>query len=116
MAGQLNRTDAVYTHFDTGLVSSTAPLSSVDKRMMDFAIKTANDPSIKTHGQIVRNFGMYPPEFWNRAQRLSSHPEWDSEMKEKISGRFPVMSRPGPMSGGANVNTNSKQFSHGLEW
>ena len=30
--------------------------------------------------------------------------------------KFSEPSRPGPMSGGADVNTKSKKFSHGLEW
>ena len=35
---------------------------------------------------------------------------------ERLAEMFPEPSRPGPMSGGADVDTKSKKFSHGLEW
>ena len=76
----------------------------------------ATNPVEKTHGQILRNFGMYPPEFWMRAQKLAEHPTVSDEQKEKLLLLFPDPSRPGPMGGGAPVKTDGKNFSHGLEW
>lgn len=116
MAGQLDRGHDSYSHFNDGLNSRVNPMSAIDKKILNFAVKIANSPVTKTHGQILRNFGMYPPEFWTRAQNLSGHPEVPEEHKAKLAEMFPDPSRPGPMSGGADVNTESKKFSHGLEW
>ena len=116
MAGTLVGGDDAYDHFNAGYAAKNPPLSSVDKRMLDFAAKVKNQPVTKTHGQILRNFGMYPPEFWLRAQRLSGHPDIDPAIKSKIDAIFPDPSRPGPMGGGAPIKTDGKSFSHGLEW
>ena len=59
---------------------------------------------------------MYPPEFWTRAQNLSEHRDVPEDQKTILAEMFPMPSRPGPMGGGADVNTESKKFSHGLEW
>ena len=50
-------------------------------------------PSVVTHGQIVRNFGMQPPGYWLESR----------------------MSTPGPMTGGAPI-LSPTQFSHGVMW
>jgi hypothetical protein len=116
MAGAIDKGHQSYNDFNSGASASQAPLSTIDKKMLDFAIKVSRNPVIKTHGQILRNFGMYPPEFWTRAQKLSDHPEIDPQTKEQLSNIFSEPSRPGPMTGGAPININGKQFSHGLEW
>ena len=96
MAGSIDKGHKSYSDFNDGYNSRQAP--------------------IKTHGQILRNFGMYPPEFWTKAQRLADHPEIDPQMKDQLSKVFPDPSRPGPMGGGAPIKTDGKNFSHGLEW
>ena len=116
MAGGLSRDHDSYNHFNAGYDSRVNPLSAIDKKILDFAVRTQQIPALKSHGQILRNFGMYPPEFWTRAQNLSGHPDVPEEHKEKLAEMFPEPSRPGPMSGGADVDTESKKFSHGLEW
>ena len=116
MAGTIDKGHQSYNDFNSGASVSQTPLTTVDKKILDFAIKVSRNPVIKTHGQILRNFGMYPPEFWTRAQKLSDHPEVDPQTKEHLSNIFSDPSRPGPMTGGAPINVNGKQFSHGLEW
>jgi hypothetical protein len=116
MAGAIDKGHQSYNDFNDGYNSRTNPLSAIDKKILNFALLTTRNPNVKTHGQILRNFGMYPPEFWMRAQRLSQHPELKPEMQEKLSKVFPDPSRPGPMGGGAPVKTDGKNFSHGLEW
>lgn len=100
MAGSIDKSHESYNDFNAGVDSRNAPLSAIDKKILNFAIKLRNQPVIKTHGQILRNFGMYPPEFWNRAQRLQNHPELSQREKTKLAYIFPDPSRPGPMGGG----------------
>lgn len=100
MAGAIDKSHSSYNDFNAGVDSRNAPLSAIDKKILNFAIKLKEQPVAKTHGQILRNFGMYPPEFWNRAQRLQNHPELSQREKTKLSYIFPDPSRPGPMSGG----------------
>lgn len=76
------------------MARKTQPLSAIDRKMANFSNRLAARPNLKTEGQVRRNFGMYPPAYWEQAQ----------------------MSRPGPMGGGTPINLNSKQFTHGLEW
>ena len=116
MAGAIDKNHAAYNDFNDGLQTRVNPLGSIDKKILNFAVKVSANPSLKTHGQILRNFGMYPPEFWTRAQNLSEHPDVDPKHKETLAKMFPSPSRPGPMSGGADVDTESKKFSHGVEW
>lgn len=116
MAGAIDKGHQSYNDFNDGYNSRQAPLSAIDKKILNFAMRVSSNPTIKTHGQILRNFGMYPPEFWTRAQRLSDHPEIDPQMKDQLSRVFSDPSRPGPMGGGASVKTDGKNFSHGLEW
>jgi hypothetical protein len=116
MAGAIDKGHKSYDDFNSGYNSRQNPLTAIDKKILNFAVRVSNNPTIKTHGQILRNFGMHPPEFWTKAQNLSDHPEIDSQMKEQLSKVFPDPSRPGPMGGGADVDTESKKFSHGLEW
>ena len=116
MAGGLSRDHDSYNHFNAGYDSRVNPLSAIDKKILNFAMKVSRNPAIKTHGQILRNFGMYPPEFWTRAQNLSDHPEVDPQSKEQLSRIFSEPSRPGTMTGGAPVDIYGKQFSHGVEW
>ena len=116
MAGKLERSDESYSHFDMGANDHNAPLSAIDKKMLAFATRMAEQPALKTHGQILRNFGMYPPEFWTRVQALSSHPELSQREKTKLSYIFPDPSRPGPMGGGIPATTDGKSYSHGVQW
>jgi hypothetical protein len=116
MAGAIDKGHDTYNHFNDGLQARVNPLSAIDKKILNFAAKVSANPSIKTHGQILRNFGMYPPEFWTRAQNLSEHPDVDPQHKESLTSMFSAPSRPGPMGGGAPVDTESKKFSHGVEW
>ena len=116
MAGGLSRDHGSYNEFNAGYDSRVNPLSAIDKKILDFAVRTKQIPALKAHGQILRNFGMYPPEFWTRAQNLSEHRDVPEDQKTILAEMFPMPSRPGPMSGGADVDTNSKKFSHGLEW
>jgi len=116
MAGAIDKGHQSYNDFNSGAESKQAPLSAIDKKILNFAMKVSRNPAIKTHGQILRNFGMYPPEFWTRAQNLSDHPEVDPQSKEQLSRIFSEPSRPGPMTGGAPIDVYGKQFSHGVEW
>jgi hypothetical protein len=116
MAGAIDKSHQSYNDFNSGAEAKQAPLSAIDKKILNFAMKVSRNPAIKTHGQILRNFGMYPPEFWTRAQNLSDHPEVDPQSKEQLSRIFSEPSRPGPMTGGAPVDVYGKQFSHGVEW
>lgn len=116
MAGTVDKGHASYGDFNEGVNSRNTPLSAIDQKILNFAMKVAENPTIKTHGQILRNFGMYPPEFWNRAQRLADHPSLSQKEKTKLEYIFPDPSRPGPMSGGTPVKTDGKDFSHGMEW
>jgi hypothetical protein len=88
MAGAINKDHQSFKDFSGGMSSHQAPLSAIDKKMLNFAITIGNAPNTKTHGQIIRNFGMYPPEFWMRAQRLTGHPEIDPAMKEQLGRVF----------------------------
>ena len=116
MAGALEQGHESYGHFNEGFNTRANPMTAIDKKILNFAVKVSANPSIKTHGQILRNFGMYPPEFWTRAQNLSGHSDVDPQHKETLARMFSDPSRPGPMGGGADVNTESNKFSHGLEW
>lgn len=116
MAGALVPGDKHYDHFNGGVDSQNTPLTTIDRKILDFAMKLQDQPAVKTHGQILRNFGMYPPEFWTRAQRLANHPELSQREKTKLGYIFPDPARPGPMGGGAPIKTDGKNFSHGLEW
>lgn len=115
MAGAVNPGDESYTHFNAGVDTRNTPMTTVDRQILDFALKIAGQPVTKTHGQILNHFGMYPPEFWNRAQRLANHPDLAPREREKLSYIFPDPARPGPMSGGAPIS-DPKDFSHGLMW
>jgi hypothetical protein len=116
MAGTLDSGHESYGHFNEGFNTRANPMTAIDKKILNFALKTANYPNTKAHGQILRNFGMYPPEFWMRAQNLSQHPDIHPQMREQLDKVFPEPSRPGPMFGGAPIKTDGKKFSHGLEW
>lgn len=116
MAGSISRDNKSYEHFSDGVGSKNSPMSAIDKKIVNFAAKLKDQPVTKTHGQILRNFGMLPPEFWMRAQNLSSHPDVDPEHRDRMSQMFPDPSRPGPMAGGTPVDTESTKFSHGLTW
>jgi hypothetical protein len=116
MAGTVDKGHQSYQDFNDGTKSRYAPLSAIDKKILNFAVRVSQNPNLKTHGQILRNFGMYPPEFWMRAQGLVTHPEVDPLVREQLSKVFPEPSRPGPMGGGMPVKTDGKEFSHGLEW
>lgn len=72
-----------------------ASLNSDDQQYLMFKEGLANAmPSVvRAHGQIVRNYGMLPPAYWNEAQA----------------------STPGPMKGGAPIYLG-KQFTHGVMW
>ena len=61
MAGGLSRDHDSYNHFNAGYDSRVNPLSAIDKKILDFAVRTKQIPALKAHGQILRNFGMYPP-------------------------------------------------------
>jgi len=90
-------------------------MTTVDRQMLDFAMKTAGNPVEKTHGQILEHFGMYPPEFWTRAQRLSQHPDLSPEDRQRLSQVFSDPSRPGPMGGGAPIYSGESS-NQGLMW
>ena len=102
MAGSINQNDESYSHFNAGFDTRNTPMNAVDKRILNFAVKLSQQPAAKAHGQILRNFGMYPPEFWNRAQRLSGHPDLSQREKTKMAYIFPSPSTPGPMGGGTD--------------
>jgi len=102
MAGSINRNDDSYSHFNAGVDTRNTPMTAVDKKILNFAVKLSQQPAAKAHGQILRNFGMYPPEFWNRAQRLSGHPDLSQREKTKMAYIFPNPSQPGPMGGGTD--------------
>lgn len=110
---KIQRGHPSYNHFDEGATDHVAPLSAIDKKMLNFAIKVKEQPVIKTHGQILRNFGMHPPEFWTRVQNLSEHPELHTRTKRRLLGTYPELSTPGPMKGGAPMYEG---FSHGVMW
>ena len=116
MAGSISRDNQAYSHFNDGVGSKNNPMSAIDKKIVNFAAKLKDQPVTKTHGQILRNFGMLPPEFWMRAQNLSGHPDVDPQHRDRLSQMFPDPSRPGPMSGGTPVDPKSKDFTHGLTW
>lgn len=111
---KLTQDNEAYGHFQQG-TSRHVPLSAVDQKMLEFAILTASRPITKTHGQILRNFGMYPPEFWNKVQGLATHPGLSPKERAKLAEVFPDPSRPGPMGGGAPIS-DGKSFSHGVMW
>ena len=75
MSATLNRDTISHKEFTKGVSFETIP------------------PSVVTHGQIVRNFGMQPPGYWLESR----------------------MSTPGPMTGGAPI-LSPTQFSHGVMW
>jgi len=102
MAGSIDKSHDSYQHFNAGMSSKDAPLSAIDKKILNFAVRSAGSPAMKTHGQILRNFGMYPPEFWTRAQNISQHPALSTRKQAVLSEIFPDTSRPGPMTGGTN--------------
>jgi len=112
MAGELSKNNESYNHFNEGFNTRVNPLTTVDKKILAFAVKAATQPALKTHGQILRNFGMYPPEYWTRAQNLSTHPDLEEGHRSELSKIF---SRPGPMTGGAPI-MGDKEFSHGVMW
>lgn len=102
MAGLLNNDDESYSHFNSGVNSRVNPMTTIDKKILNFAVRLSQQPAAKAHGQILRNFGMYPPEFWSKAQRLSDHPDLSQRKKKKLADIFPDPSRPGPMGGGTD--------------
>ena len=110
MAGQINQNDPHYSHFVDGAISSYPQLTTQDKHMIDFAIRMHNEPALKTQGQILLHFGMYPPEFWRRAQAIANHPDIEPEQKAELDKIFPDPSRPGPMTGGYNVLLGLEQY------
>ena len=110
MAGQVSKDDNSYEHFNAGVDSKTPPLTTVDRKILDFAVRSSVNPNLKTQGQILRNFGMYPPEFWNRAQSIANHPDIAPEQRAKLDGIFPDPSRPGPMTGGYDVKLGLEQY------
>jgi hypothetical protein len=101
MAGAIDKSHQSYDHFNAGVDARHAPLSAIDKKILRFAFRMANNPVEKTHGQILRNFGMYPPEFWNRAQNLQDHPDLSARQRNRLSSIFSQPSNPGPMTGGS---------------
>ena len=105
--------DPSYGEFTSGATDHVAPLSAIDKKMINFAIRTANQPAVDTHGQILRNFGMLPPQFWTRIQDLAWHPELHTRTKNRLTATFPILSTPGPMKGGAPMYDG---FTHGVMW
>lgn len=74
MPAKVNEDDNQYLMFKEGLANAISPV-------------------VKTHGQIVRDFGKLPPAYWTEAQA----------------------STPGPMKGGAPIYLG-KQFTHGVMW
>lgn len=102
MAGAVNKDHESYNHFNDGVNSKNPPLTTIDKKILNFAVRSAGQPAMKTHGQILRNFGMHPPEFWTKAQNLSQHPALSKRKRAVLSEIFPDPSKPGPMTGGTN--------------
>lgn len=116
MAGEINQEDSSYAHFNDGVNSKNPPLTTQDRHMLEFALRTAHDPVLVTNGQIIRNFGMYPPEFWRRAQSAAWHSETPPEIKEQFEQVMPGVSRPGPIKHGYPIDIYDTKFSQGLEW
>ena len=110
MAGKISKSHSSYQDFYAGYNTKTPPLTTQDQQMLDFAIKSAQQPALKTHGQILRNFGMYPPEFWSRTQALAGHPGVAPEQRAELDRIMPDPSRPGPMTGGYDVNLGLEQY------
>lgn len=110
---KIQPSDPSYSNFNMGTTDHIAPLSAIDKKMLNFAIKTREQPVTKTHGQILHHFGMYPPEFWTRVQSLMDHPQLHTRTKRRMLGSFPELSTPGPMKGGAPMYEG---FTHGVMW
>lgn len=84
--------DASYKDFSAGASDHVTPMSAIDKKMLNFAIKTKEQPATMVHGQILNHFGMLPPEFWTRVQHLSQHPEIHSRTRNRLINAFPVLS------------------------
>lgn len=84
--------DLSYGDFNTGAKDHIAPVSAIDKKILNFAIRTKDQPIIKTHGQILNHFGMLPPEFWTRVQNLSEHPDLHPRTRNRLMDAFPVLS------------------------
>lgn len=102
-----------YNDFTSGATDRVAPLSAIDKKMINFAIRTKEQPVTVTHGQILRNFGMHPPQFWTKVQDLAWHPELHTRTRNRLREAFPMMSTPGPMSGGSPMFDG---YTHGVMW
>jgi hypothetical protein len=102
MAGAIDKGHPSYDDFNAGVDAKHSPLSAIDKKILRFASRMATNPVEKTHGQILRNFGMYPPEFWTRAQNLQDHPSLSSQQRARLTSLFSQPSYPGPMTGGSD--------------
>ena len=88
MAGKLLKGTVEHGEFSRGITSHHAPLSAIDKKILNFAIKIQDQPVTKTHGQILLHFGMYPPEFWNRVQGLANHPRLSKRQQNALGEMF----------------------------
>jgi hypothetical protein len=86
MAASLNESDKSYLFFKEGLAVGIPP-------------------KVRAQGQVIRNFGMLPPAYWQEAQMNTFKPKKNNRQ----------MSTPGPMKGGAPMYLGN-QFTHGLMW
>ena len=86
MAASINQTDSSYNYFKEGLAVGLSP-------------------AVRAQGQVIRNFGMLPPAYWQEAQ--TNIPGSKKRGKQ--------MSTPGPMKGGAPMYLGN-QFTHGVMW
>ena len=86
MPASVNQNDNSYLFFKEGLA-------------------TGIPPKVRAQGQVIRNFGMLPPAYWQEAQTTIPG--------SKKSGK--QMSTPGPMKGGAPMYLGN-QFTHGVMW
>lgn len=105
---KIQPSDSSYSEFTSGATDRVAPLSAIDKKMLNFAIRTKEQPVTKTHGQILNHFGMYPPQFWTKVQDLAWHPELHPRTKNRLREAFPMMSTPDKTSAAMFDGTNRR--------
>jgi hypothetical protein len=111
MPGKIEYSDDSYNHFFAGYNTKHPPLTAQDQHMLDFAIKTADQPVTVTNGQILRNFGMYPPAFWTAANMAAQHPDVSPEQKAEFDKIMPNTSYgQGPVHGGYDVALGLEQY------
>lgn len=100
MPVSLNSDDDAYKHFNSGYKDRHAPLTPSEKKMIRFSNRSFQ--SLVDRDTAIRSkFGMHSIDYYRKLESLKDHPQLGKQSRSRLST---LMSTPGPMTGGSDVN------------